>query len=63
MGVSKKHFKAIAEILHSHQADENLIQDFIDFLSKENERFMPDKFRCACNGVKWQIDDKANDEL
>ena len=52
MGLSKKHFKAIAEILHSEQATDSLIQAFVDYFARENDRFMPDKFRAACHGLK-----------
>ena len=58
MGLSKKHFKAVAEILHKMSADEEVIQSFVDYFATENAMFMPDKFRCACYGLKWTASDK-----
>ena len=53
MGLSKKHFKAVAEILLANQSHDALIEDFVQYFARENDRFMPDKFRAACHGLKW----------
>ena len=62
MGLSKKHFKAVAEIINKallqNQEKEELIQTFVDYFATENAQFMPDKFRCACHGVKWTAKEK-----
>tara|TARA_Y100001938_G_C7992804_1_gene380393 strand:+ start:618 stop:764 length:147 start_codon:yes stop_codon:yes gene_type:complete len=46
--MTRKHFKAIAEILKSRKADENLVRDFALFCLEENPRFDYSRFLEAC---------------
>jgi hypothetical protein len=48
--LTKKHFKAIAEILATHDADPALISAFADYFEKINPRFDSDRFIAASCG-------------
>ena len=60
--MTKKHFKAIAEILQRHEPQDEhskehnywefICKDFGDYFAKENPRFNKFKFYNACWGIK-----------
>ena len=46
--MSRKHFKALAEILRTHRADGVLIRDMADFCYNSNSNFDRARFYDAC---------------
>ena len=62
--MTKKHFKAIAEVINSIDSEHNssalyksiLVSRLCVLFSRENERFSNSKFRDACYKV-WEEDD------
>lgn len=43
--MTRKHFVAIANILHELQADEDMIQAFVSYLYTQNAHFDSERFR------------------
>ena len=56
MSMTRKHFKAIAEILKRHKASHEMIMDFTKMLSDENDRFNVGTFLEACGYEDIEID-------
>ena len=48
MVMTRKHFKAIADILRWEEASSKMVTRFANFCSKENPNFSYDKFIEAC---------------
>ena len=48
MTLTKKHFKAVAEILSKHNANKELIAEFSQYFKTENSLFNAEKFYTAC---------------
>tara|TARA_R110000765_G_scaffold77638_1_gene152546 strand:+ start:467 stop:622 length:156 start_codon:yes stop_codon:yes gene_type:complete len=46
--MSRKHFKALADIMHTHKADGVLIRDLADFCYESNSNFDRARFYEAC---------------
>ena len=46
--LTRKHFKALAEILREHRADGVLIRDMADFCYSHNSNFDRARFYDAC---------------
>ena len=47
--LTRKHFKAIAEILREHKADGVLVRDIADFCYNSNSNFDRGRFYDACD--------------
>ena len=46
--MSRKHFKALAEIMREHKADGGMIRDLADFCYNSNSNFDRARFYHAC---------------
>ncbi len=46
--LTRKHFKAIAEILNHKEADYGEVMEFVNYLQAENPRFDRARFINAC---------------
>ena len=46
--MSRKHFKAIAEIISHYDIDNDMVKEFSNWLSKENANFDFYRFQEAC---------------
>jgi hypothetical protein len=46
--LTRKHFKALAEILREHKADGVLVRDIADFCYNSNSNFDRGRFYHAC---------------
>ncbi len=46
--MSRKHFRAIAQILAKHDADLNMVRDFAGMCAEHNPRFDRETFIKAC---------------
>jgi len=46
--LTRKHFKALADILREHEADGVLIRDLADFCYQSNSNFDRGRFYYAC---------------
>ena len=51
MTLTKKHFIKIAKILKESNADNQLIQKFVDFFREENPKFDRERFINACDYI------------
>jgi hypothetical protein len=56
--MTKKHFKAIAEILRAYDASYDLVAQFAHYIQRDNPRFDPVKFMNAA-GI-WDVYQPTN---
>lgn len=53
--MTKKHFKAIAEIMRCSTSVEDAVNKLAIYFSLENKRFDSEKFKCACKSSKGSL--------
>jgi hypothetical protein len=51
MSLTRKHFKAIAEILGSYKANEEMIEAFAEYFYSENHKFDDTRFKDYVRGM------------
>ena len=50
---TRKHYKAIAEILAQHKVNSEVVADFAGYFAADNERFNKQQFYNAC-GLEYK---------